>query len=77
MIKSEIDVWVRSRPDYQELGLVRNASALTAELMGCGKKRERKRTDRVLSLSPQVCLRLCCFVLSSIIPEDDARAMAR
>jgi len=81
MIKSEIDVWVRPRPDYQERGLFRNTSALAAELMGCGKKRERERIDRVcmsfaLSL-PSGLFSTFLFRLVSlglpIIPEDDAR----
>ena len=44
MIKTEIDVWVRPRPDPPgTFDLVRIASALAAELMGRGKKKEREK----------------------------------
>lgn len=80
MIKPEIDVWVRPRPDHQEL--VRNASALAAELMGRGKKKEREKwaVDATPSLSRFVCetflfrLGLC---KASLLSPRTARARCR
>ena len=60
--------------------LVRNTSALAAELMNCGKKRETKKLPLALVL-PSLFSRLSCFVLvplgQPIIPEDCVRARAR
>lgn len=65
MIKAEIDVWVRPRPDRQELRF--GMLPFVPQPINSAAKRESKKwtvdPTRFASLPSRVCLPLSCFVL--------------
>ena len=88
MTKTEIDVWVRPRPDHQELGRLGSECFRSCRRIdgprheeGMGKMGHGRHPLSLflyLSLSLQVFLQLSCFVLSLVtIPEDTARKIPR